>query len=480
MRTMPHPAPRLHRALALAGVVALAGCMVGPDYVRPSAPIPAAYKEMEGWKAAQPADAAPKGHWWRGFNDPTLDALIAQVDVSNQTLAGAEARVRQANAASAAAQAALYPFVNLSAGATRNDAANTLSGRKTDASYALGVGASWEPDLWGGIRRNVEAADSLAQASAADLANARLAAQAALAQSYLLLRVQDAQIRLLRDSVAAFELALTFTQNQYRAGIVARGDVAQAEAQLRSTQAQVYEAELTRRQLEHAIAVLVGKPPSEVTIAPQPALVAVLPPIPVGVPSTLLERRPDIAAAERRVAAANAEVGVAQAAFYPTITLSANAGLQSSVIGSLLALPSRYWALGASLAQAVFDAGLRSAQKAQAIASHDAAVAAYRETVLGGFQDVEDNLAALTLLAQEAVTQDAAVVATRQSATIAMNQYRAGTTSYLAVVVLQSSALTAERNALALQARRFSASVALVKALGGGYSATQLATHVAP
>lgn len=476
MRTMPHPAPRLHRALALACVVALAGCMVGPDYVRPSAPVPAAYKEMDGWKAAQPADAAPKGHWWRGFNDPTLDALIAQVDVSNQTLAGAEARVRQANAASAAAQAALYPFVNLSAGATRNNAANAATTRQTHASYSLGVGASWEPDLWGGIRRNIEAADTLAQASAADLANARLAAQAALAQSYLLLRVEDAQIRLLRDSVAAFELALTFTRNQYEAGIVARGDVAQAEAQLRTTQAQVYEAELARRQLEHAIAVLVGKPPSEVTIAPQPALVAVLPPIPVGVPSTLLERRPDIAAAERRVAAANAEVGVAQAAFYPTITLSANAGLQSSVIGSLLALPGRYWALGASLAQAVFDAGLRSAQKEQAIANHDAAVAAYRETVLGGFQDVEDNLAALTLLAQEAEAQEAAVVATRQSATIAMNQYRAGTTSYLAVVVLQSSALTAERNALALQARRFSASVALVKALGGGFTATQLAT----
>lgn len=470
-----HRLPAGRHALAVALCAALAGCMVGPDYVRPSAPVPAAYKEMAGWKAAEPADAAPKGDWWTAYRDPDLDALMVQVNVSNQTIAGAEARVRQANAASAAAQAVLYPFVNLSTGATRSNAANVNAGRSTNASYNLGVGASWEPDLWGGIRRDIEGAGASAQASAADLANARLAAQAALAQNYILLRLQDAQLQLLRDTVAAYETSLTFTRNQYNAGIVARGDVAQAEAQLRSTQAQVYDAELTRRQLEHSIAVLLGKPPAELTIAPRSTLVAVLPTIPVAVPSTLLERRPDIAAAERRAAAANAQIGVAQAAFYPTITLSANGGVQNSLIGSLLALPSRYWTLGASLAQSIFDAGLRSAQKDEAIASYDAAVAAYRQTVLTGFQDVEDNLAALSLLAQEAVAQDAAVAATRLSATIAMNQYRAGTTSYLAVVVLQSSALTAERNALALQARRFTASVGLVKALGGGFSYDEIA-----
>jgi len=480
IRDMPRTPTPIARAFlsatAAALVTALAGCMVGPDYVRPAAPVPATYKEMDGWKAAEPADTLPKGDWWTDFKDPELDALMAQVDVSNQTIAGAEARVRQANAATAAARAALYPFVDLAAGATRSNSANATAGRSTNAAYNVGLGVSWEPDLWGGIRRGIESAGASAQASAADLANARLAVQASLAQTYLLLRVQDAQIRLLRDSVAAFERSLTLTQNQYNAGIVARGDVAQAEAQLKSTQAQVYDAELSRRQLEHAVAVLVGKPPADVTIPPQPALVAVLPAIPVAVPSTLLERRPDVAAAERRAAAANAQIGVAQAAFFPSITLTANGGLQSSLIGSLLSLPSRYWTLGASLAQAVFDAGLRSAQKEQAIASYDATVADYRQTVLGGFQEVEDNLAALSLLAQEAVAQDAAVVAARQSATIAMNQYRAGTASYLAVVVLQSSALTAERNALALQARRFTASVALVKALGGGFAAERLAT----
>lgn len=479
--TAPHSrtrrAPRRRRALALALCATLTGCMVGPDYVRPTAPVPAAYKEMDGWKAAEPADAAPKGDWWTAYHDPGLDALMVQVDVSNQTIAGAEARVRQTNAANAAAQAALYPFVNLSAGATRNNAANVNAGRSTNANYNLGVGASWEPDLWGGIRRNIEGAGASAQASVADLANARLAAQTALAQNYILLRLQDAQLRLLHDTVAAYQVSLTFTRNQYNAGIVARGDVAQAEAQLSTTQAQVYEAELTRRQLEHSIAVLLGKPPAELTIAPQPTLVAVLPATPVAVPSTLLERRPDIAAAERRAAAANAQIGVAQAAFYPTITLSAGGGVQNSLIGSLLALPSRYWTLGASLAQAIFDAGLRSAQKDEAVATYDATVAAYRQTVLTAFQDVEDSLAALSLLARESVEQDAAVAATRQAATIAMNQYRAGTTSYLAVVVLQSSALTAERNALALQARRFSASVGLVRALGGGFSAEQLAAN---
>lgn len=473
---MSHARDLVLRTLALITLSTLAGCMVGPDYLRPSAPVPASYVEMEGWKAADPADHAPKGNWWTGFGDPELDALMAQVDVSNQTIAGAEARVRQADAATAAARASLYPFLNVAAGATRNNSAASTAGRSTNANYSVGFGASWEPDLWGGIRRSIESAGASAQASAADLANARLAVQASLAQNYLLLRVQDAQIRLLRENVAAFERSLTLTRNQYDAGIVARGDVAQAEAQLEATRAQVYDAQLSRRQLAHSIAVLIGKPPSEVTIAAQDSVVATLPAIPVAVPSTLLERRPDIAAAERRAAAANAQIGVAQAAFFPSVTLSANGGLQSSLIGSLLSLPSRYWTLGASLAQAVFDAGLRSAQKEQAIANYDATVAAYRQTVLTGFQEVEDNLAALSLLAQEAAAQDAAVVAARRSATIALNQYRAGTTSYLAVVVLQSSALTAERNALALQARRFTASVGLVKALGGGFMADQLAT----
>lgn len=463
--------------LCLAACAALTGCMVGPDYVRPTAPVPAAYKEAEGWKVAQPADAAPRGNWWEAFNDPDLDALVAQVEVSNQTIAAAEARVRQANAGTEAARAALYPFVSLNGNAVRNNASTANSGRSTNSAYSLGLGASWEPDLWGGIRRNVESAGAGAQASTADLANAKLSVQATLTQNYLLMRVQDAQIALLNESVAAFERSLQLTRNQYGAGIVARGDVVQAEAQLKSTQAQVYDAQLARAQLEHSLAVLIGKPPSELSLPAKPTLGAVYPDVPLAVPSTLLERRPDIAAAERRAASANAQIGVAQAAFFPTVNLTAGIGGQSSVIGSLLSLPSRYWSLGAAVAQAIFDAGLRTAQKEQAIASYDETVASYRQTVLTGFQEVEDNLAALHLLAQQQAVQDAAVAAARQAAEIAMNQYRAGVASYLAVVVLQQSALNAERTALGLTGRRLTASVGLVRALGGGWDATQLAAN---
>ena len=458
--------------------LAVAGCMVGPDYVRPTAPTPASYKEADsGWKVAQPADTSPRGKWWEAYNDPTLNELMAQVDVNNFNIALYEARVRQANAGTQAARAALWPIVDLGAGASRNNTSSSTNGRSTNSAYNIQLGASWEPDLWGGIRRNIESAGAAAQASEADLANARLSVEASLAQNYFLLRVQDAQIALLRDTLTAYERSLTLTRNQYNAGIVARGDVAQAEAQYKSTQASVYDAQLARAQLEHAVAVLVGKPPSELSIATDPKFAAVYPEIPLVVPSELLERRPDIAAAERRAAAANAQIGVAQAAFYPSISLSAAGGVQSSVIGSLLSLPSRYWTLGASLAQVIFDAGLRTAQKEQAIASYDQAVATYRSVVLTGFQEVEDNLAALTLLAQEASVQQEAVAAAQQSATIALNQYRAGTNSYIAVIVLQAAALNNERTALGITARRLTASVNLVRAMGGGWDATQLASN---
>ena len=457
----------------------LGGCMVGPDYVRPAAPDPTAFKAAAGWKVAQPGDEAPRSPWWQAFNDPDLDALEAQVDISNQTVQAAEARQRYALAATQGARAALFPLINGSGAAVRSShgtgsgsSANPASG--VNNAYNLALAANWEIDLWGGIRRSVEASTDNAQATAADVAGARLSAQALLAQDYLLLRVQDAQLALLRETVTTYERSLQLTRNQYAAGIVGRGDVAQAEAQLKSTQAQMVDAALARAQLEHAIAVLIGKAPAELTIAPK-VLVAVFPAIPVALPSTLLERRPDIAAAERRTASANAEIGVAQAAFFPALTLSAGGGLQNSLIGSLLALPSRYWSLGAALAQPIFDAGLRSAQKAQAVATYDETVANYRSTVLNGFQDVEDNLAALDLLAQEAALQDAAVQAAQQSATIAVNQYKAGTTSFLAVVVLQASALNSERTALTILGRRLTASVALIRALGGGWNADMLA-----
>lgn len=472
----------LQSVLPLAVAATLAGCMVGPDYVRPTAPAPAAYKEAAGWKVAQPADDAPRGAWWEAFNDADLNALEAQVDISNQTIAAAAARVREATSATDAARAALWPVVGVTGSAQRNSVnsgsgnASGNSGSNRNTSYNIALGASWEPDLWGGIRRNIESNRDLAQASDADLAAARLSVQATLAQTYLLVRVQDAQLDLLRQTVAAYERSLQLTRNQYAAGIIARGDVAQAEAQLKSTQAQVFDAMITRAQLEHAVAVLVGKAPAELTITPR-ELVAVYPDVPLAVPSALLERRPDIAAAERRAASANAQIGVAQAAFFPALTLSANGGLQSSVIGSLLSLPNRYWSLGAQLAQTLFDAGLRSAEKTQAIAKYDETVANYRSTVLTGFQEVEDNLVALSLLEQEATVQDAAVAAARESAAIALNQYKAGTANYLAVVVLQANALNSERTSLGILGRRLTASVGLVKALGGGWNATSLAAN---
>jgi len=465
--------PMLQVALPAVLAATVAGCMVGPDYVRPTAPTPAAFREADGWKAAQPADTAPRGDWWTAFGDPDLDALMAQVDVSNQTVQAAEAQVRFARAATQAARAGLFPVVTGNAAGLRSARSTASAGNGIANSYNAALDLSWEIDLWGRVRRGVESSAASAQASSADLAGAKLSAQALLAQDYFLLRVQDAQIDLLRETTTAFERSLQLTRNQYAAGIVARGDVAQAETQLKSTQAQLLDAKIARAQLEHAIAVLIGKPPSELTIAPR-RFAAVFPQIPVTVPSVLLERRPDIASAERRVAAANAQIGVAESAFYPSLSLGAIGGYQSSAIGSLLSLPSRYWSLGPALAQTLFDAGLRTAQKEEAVAEWEGTVANYRQTVLSGFREVEDNLTALSILEQEASVQAEAVKSARESAAIAANQYKAGTTSYLAVVVLQAASLNNERTALDILGRRLSASVALVKALGGGWDASAL------
>jgi len=308
-----------------------------------------------------------------------------------------------------------------------------------------------------------------------DLGAAKLSAQAELAQDYWLLRVQDAQIRLLNDTVGAYERSLQLTRNQYAAGVAGRSDVVQAETQLKSTQALALDAGIQRAQLEHAIAILTGKAPAELSLSTV-TLEPKFPDIPTGLPSELLERRPDIAAAERRAAAANAKIGVAEAAFFPAVTLSATGGFQSSVIGNLLSVPSRYWSLGAALAQVVFDAGLRRAQTDQAIAAYDESVANYRQTVLSAFQDVEDNLAGLRILEQEAGVQDEAVKAARESLAIVLNQYRAGTANYLAVIVIQAAALNNERTAITILGRRLTASVALIKALGGGWNETPVAT----
>jgi NodT family efflux transporter outer membrane factor (OMF) lipoprotein len=474
-------APRRRRAAwAVCAAFALFGCSVGPNYVRPIAESPSSYKEAVAWKQAEPRDQEPRGKWWEVFKDPKLDVLAAQVEVSNQTIKGAEARVRQARALTQQARAALFPLVSANAGATRSSSGRSASGDSTGGqtggvrnNYNVALDVSWEVDLWGRVRRTVEASEASTQASVADLESAKLSAQAQLAEDYFLLRVQDAQIRLLNDTVDAYQRSLQLTRNQYAVGVAARADVAQAETQLKSTQAQAIDAGIQRAQLEHAIAVLLGKAPADFSVTAE-VVPTEFPAIPPGLPSELLERRPDIAAAERRTAAANAQIGVAEAAFFPSLTLSATGGFQSSVLSQLFSLPSRYWSLGAALAQTIFDAGLRRAQTAQAIATYDENVANYRQTVLTGFQEVEDNLAALRILEQEAAVQDEAVKAARESLTITLNQYRAGTANYLAVVVAQATALSNERTALAILGRRLSASVALIKALGGGWNAAAL------
>jgi NodT family efflux transporter outer membrane factor (OMF) lipoprotein len=471
---------RAAMAIAAAAMF-LASCTVGPDYVRPAVQTPSAFKEQ--WKPAEPRDEGARGNWWEVFGNPELDALVAQVDINNQNIKVAEANLRQARALTAQARSAFFPTVTGSANATRagggrgNGSGNAASnGGAVGNVYTVALDATWELDLWGRVRRNVESAEASAQASEADLAAARLSAQAQLVQDYLLLRVQDAQIKLLDDTVEAFQRSLQLTRNQYAVGVAGRSDVALAETQLKSTQAQAIDAGVQRAQLEHAIALLIGKPPADVSIPTAPVEQR-FPDIPTGLPSELLERRPDIAAAERRVAAANAQIGVAKAAFYPTVTLSASGGFASSTLANLFSAPARFWSLGADLAQVIFDAGLRQAQTEQAIAAYDATVATYRETVLTGFQEVEDNLAALRILEQEAAVQDEAVKSARESLAITLNQYRAGTANYLAVIVVQAQALANERSAVNILGQRLNASVALIKAIGGGWKEAPAASE---
>ena len=380
--------------------LALAGCAVGPDYVKPTTDVPTAFKESAGWKPAEPADALPRGKWWQIFGDEGLNALEDRVDVSNQNLRLAQAQYRQSVALSAQARAGLFPTVGASASSTRSEASSSLSGRTGTSggvatTHSLSLQASWETDLWGGVRRNIEAGEAGAQASAADLAATKLSLQATLAQDWFTLRALDAQQKLLDDTVAGYAKSLELTQNRYRAGVAAAADVAQAQTQLKSTQAQALDVGVQRAQMEHAIALLVGQAPSTFSLAPMPLLTAAPPVVPLVLPSKLLERRPDVAAAERRVAAANAQIGVAKAAFFPDLSLSANGGWQASTLASWITAPSRFWSFGPALAQTIFDGGLRGAKQDQATAAWEGTVATYRQTVLGALADVEDNLAAL-------------------------------------------------------------------------------------
>jgi NodT family efflux transporter outer membrane factor (OMF) lipoprotein len=474
----------------VAGVmVVLSGCTVGPDYRRPTAPVSAQYKEARpqpGWKLGRPGDAVDRGEWWAIYHDPVLDGLEKRIDISNQNLRSAEAAFRLSEWIVAEARAGFFPTETANASAQRSRSGGGGSNGSGSVSagggggggnitnfFSTSVSASWTPDLWGLVRRTVEANVATAQASSADLANVRLSAQGTLAGDYLQLRVADELKRLLDTSAADFAESLRITRNQYAAGTAAQSDVSQAEAQLQSTQAQAIAVGVTRAQFEHAIAVLIGVPPAELTIAPS-NFVEEVPEIPAGLPSALLERRPDIAAAERTMDAANAEIGVQVAAFYPTITLSADSGAAALMLSRLLSASSRFWSFGASLVDTVFDAGLRDAQVQAARAVFYQDLGTYRETVLTALQQVEDQLAALRILADEAKAQDAAVAAAREAERIINNQYLAGTVAYTSVIVAEQTALADAETALNIRQSRLTASASLVQALGGGWNAAQL------
>jgi len=461
----------------------LDGCMVGPNYVRPPAAAPSAFKEAGDWNPAQPRDAVSRGKWWEIFGDAKLNALIEQVNMSNENVRVAEARLRQADAVVEQARAGLWPTLGVTATATRSRSPNVAGAAATTTApvnvFNLPLTASWAPDLWGSVRRNIESNVANAQASAANVANARLLAQAQLAINYFQLRVLDTRRQLLDTSVAAYQKSLDLTRNRYNAGVAARVEVVQAETQLKSTQAQALDVGVQRAQLEHAIAILVGKAPVQLSIAAERLAVAI-PDIPAGLPSQLLERRPDIAAAERQMAAANAQIGIAKTAYFPSLTLSASTGFRANSPPDWFTIPHRFWSVGPALAETLFDGGVRRAVTLQAQAAYDVNVATYRQTVLTAFQQVEDNLAALRILEQEARAQDDAVQAARQSTELTLNQYKAGTVNFLNVVIVQAAQLNNEVNAVSVLGQRLVAAVTLVQALGGGWSATDPPTSEQP
>lgn len=445
--------------------------MVGPDYVRPEAAVSAEFKEVKGWKQAQPRDNVVPGNWWEMFNDPQLNALEQQVAAANQSIAQAEAQYRQAQHLVQSAQSSLLPLAALNGSFNRFKAATgqnvAVAGVRN--LFTQSVNIAWEPDLWGKVRRQLEANIDSAQASAATVQALILSSQSAVADSYFQVKVLDAQKALLEETLSAYGKNLEITQNRYNAGVVSKADVVQAQTQLETVRAQSIDLGVQRAKLEHAIAVLIGKTPAEVSLAAG-QLTLQVPEIPPSLPSELLERRPDIAAAERNMAAANAQIGVAKAAYYPTLNLAATNGFQSSDADTLFTMARRFWSLGpAGAALTLFDGGAKNAQYKQAIAAYDASVAGYRQTVLTGFQEVEDSLAALRILADETQVQDKAVAAAEQSLALTLNQYKAGTVSYLNVIITQAAELASRRTALQLQGQRLAASVALVKALGGGW-----------
>jgi len=469
------------QALPLLAAAALAACEVGPNYQRPTAPTSTAYKQIAGWTPARPSDAADRADWWTVFNDPVLNDLEARVAVSNQTLIAAEAAYREAHAIVSEQRAALWPTLtgNGSATVSGGGGGGVVNGvvvgvgRGVSQNYRLGLGGTWELDLWGRVRRQIENARASAQVSAADLVNARLSAQLEVAADYIALRQLDEQKRYNDATVQAYAESLRITQNKYAAGTVARSDVDQALTTLHNEMSATTALESQRATFENAIAILTGRPPAAVEIAPAPWTLQPVD-IPPGVPSTLLERRPDVAAAERQVAAASANIGVAFAGYFPSVSLTGSGGSQVNQIGAFLSPQSLFWAAAVSATQTIFNGGLTHAQVQAARASYDQAVANYREAVLTALSQVENNLAAQRVLAAQQPDLRASVTSADDALRITENEYRAGTVDYTAVVVAQASALNAHNAELALEASRLTTTVDLIVALGGGWSAAEL------
>ena len=475
----PDLARRVRLAAQFAAALSLFGCTVGPNYVRPPADVPVSYKELGDWKPVHPSDQIAKGNWWDVYEDPQLNALETQIDVSNQNLKAAQERFEQARAAVKISRSNYYPEVTGNASATRTHVSSNEplfvngSTKKSYSDFAIPIDASWEPDLWGRVRRTVEASRSEAQATAADVANVSLSLHAELAMDYFQLRGLDAQEDLLQSTVVAYEKALELTQNRYKAGLASAVDVAQAETQLRTTRAQAIDVGVNRAAFEHAIAVLIGKPPAQFSLPSSP-LRAVPPAIPPGLPSDLLERRPDVAASERRMQESNAQIGVAKSAYYPLVTLNGSGGFESGVFTTLLQGPSGLWSVGANASEYIFDAGKRRAVTQQAQSAYRESIDTYRQTVLSAFQEVEDNLAALRILNDEEVVQQSAVASAEHSLSLSINRYKGGIVNYLEVITAQNAALADEVTEVSIQTRRMQASVLLVKAIGGGWNVSQI------
>lgn len=467
----------------------LSGCTVGPNYHRPAPIISQRFKELKpvnGWQTANPSAAAfPKGEWWTIYNDPVLNQLEEQVDISNQNLKQAEANYRYARALIDQTKAALYPTLNLGTNFDRqgngggarsigNGGGNiNYSSGMTRNTYALQTSASWDLDLWGKIRRNTESQVAAAQASAADLANARLSYQSQLAQTYFNLRYQDSLIDLLQKTVKAYEQSLKVTQDQHNAGVIEPTALLQAQTQLEQTRAQLTAAGISRAQYEHAIAILIGKPPVDLSI-PHGILNDTIPQIPVGVPSILLQRRPDIASAERHMQEKNAQIGAAIAAFFPDVTLSANLSYSGNPVGSLVQVANRIWSLGASASENLFDGGVRSSMVKQAEAQYDASVAQYRQTILAALQSVEDQISNLNILADQKIQQQAAVEYADKALKVALAQYMSGTHDYTTVVTQQVALLNNQQTALGIRQQQMVDSVLLIENLGGGWKDDRL------